>query len=200
MNKTFDEVYRNLPSGWLEEDEARLLWNEVGRIEGPILEVGCYKGRSTCLLAALGRPLYCVDPFEGFDSDDPTGNRTKDEWLSRMSNLDSGLMLLDLNVPPEEDWTLRIKGESTSITLFRSRIEDWTPRPVGFAYLDGDHTYQGTVNQIRKALWCSPEVIAVHDVNDSGGGKDVKYACSVMLGPWTERVNRLAIWRTWRGK
>jgi hypothetical protein len=62
------------------------------------------------------------------------------------------------------------------------------------AYLDGDHTYQGTYNQIKVAQRCLPSIIAIHDVNDNGGGKMIKEAALSLLGPWNERVERLAVW------
>jgi hypothetical protein len=169
---TFDEVFPTLPAtGWLTRAEAELLWTAAARCEGAILECGCYHGRSTCLLAALGRRVYAVDPFEGFDSDDPSGDRA-DRMLSA---------------------NLQTRG-IRNVDLFRQRIEDWTPRPVGLAYLDGEHKFDGTVRQIERALLCHPRVIAIHDVNDEGDGREVRDAALQLLGPWRERVERLAVW------
>lgn len=191
---TFDEVYETLPAkGWLSEPEARLLWAAAGETDGPILEVGCYHGRSTVLLAALGRPLYCVDPFANFDDADPSGEKTLAAWTI---NVTAGagmpvdvpaLALLGLNSVP---------APGPRVTLFRQRIKDWRPRPVGLAYLDGDHTFEGTVAQVRRAVECGPAVVAVHDVSDGGGGVRVRDACLEQLGAWDERVDRLAVWRT----
>jgi hypothetical protein len=168
----FENAYARLPDGWLSEPEARMLWELLPMTEGPILEVGCYKGRSTCLLAATGRPVYAVDPFAGFSTEDPTGEATAREFLHNMA--------------------LR---EFTNVTLFPESIETWEPRPVGLAYLDGDHTYQGTAVQIKQALRCQPSVIAIHDVNDSGGGLAVRECAEQRLGPFTGRVERLAWWK-----
>lgn len=175
--KTFEEVFATLPDGWLTEPEARLLWDTSLKAEGPILEVGCYKGRSTCLLSEAGWTMYCVDPFSGFDSDDPKGDGIYRTWLSRVSQLEG----------------------AHNIFQYRVRIEDWRPRPVDFAYLDGDHTYEGTKAQIKKALKCKARLIAIHDVNDSGGGLEVKRAAVEMLGDWNERVERLAVWDKRKG-
>lgn len=180
--KTFDEVYATLPDGWLTEPEARVLWEYARRTEGPILEVGCYKGRSTVLLASLGRPVYCVDPFAGFDDGDPTGLKTKEAFVSNM--IRRGHVI---------SFHQALEGHE-DIILCPKRVEEWKARPVGFAYLDGDHTYEGTHDQIGKAWECNPKVIAVHDVNDSGGGLDVKRACLELLGPWSHREGRLAVW------
>lgn len=168
--KSFDQIMFHLPkNGWLSDDEALALWTWAKRTTGAILEVGCYYGRSTCLLAELVRLVYSVDPFTGFDSGDPSGDRI--EAAARKATARFG-----------------------NVTIFRQRIEDWTPLRVGFAYLDGDHTYDGTLAQIDKALQCHPSIIAVHDVNDDGEGVKVRDAAIERLGPWTERVERLAVW------
>jgi hypothetical protein len=167
----FEEVYETLPSdGWLTRIEAELLWHWVNLTTGPILEVGSYRGRSTCLLGATGRPVYAVDPFDGFDRT----QRGDDIARDLVANLESrGL---------------------ANVVVYRQRVEDWKPQPVGFAYLDGDHTYHGTVAQVRKALLCHPTIITAHDVNDSGGGLEVKQACIDILGKFKQRMERLAVW------
>lgn len=171
--KTFAVVYESLPgNGWLSRAEAELLWEWVHKTEGAILEVGSFKGRSTCLLGATGRKVYAVDPFEGFDSNDPSGVTIYRELCA---NLD-GRRLSNVIVQP-------------------SRIENWLPKPCGFAYLDGPHTYHGTLDQVEKALACGVSVIAVHDVNDDGEGYEIKMAAVETLGAWDDRVERLAVWK-----
>jgi hypothetical protein len=187
LSLTFEEAYERIPGdGWLTEPEARLLWGAASVTEGPILEVGCYKGRSTCLLAYLGRPVYVVEPFSGFSSDDLTGEKIKATFLS---NLD------ERGIHACRVFGCKMPGPDARVWLFEGKIEEWTPRPVGFAYLDGDHTYAGTVAQIQKAMKGEPAVVAIHDVNDTGEGRDVKLAATTLLGPWDERVERLAVWR-----
>lgn len=172
--KSFDEIYETLPGmGWLSRDEAELLWKTVNETQGPILEVGCYHGRSSVLLASTGRTLYCVDPFEGFSTEDPTGEETRKAWHR---NIDD-------------------RGLERHVWLSRQRIEDWQVKPVGFAYLDGDHTSQGTENQIQVAIRCGAAVIAIHDVNDSGDGLHIRDTALRILGPWVARVERIAVWR-----
>ncbi len=174
---TFDEAYERIPgNGWLSKAEAELLWTVTtednhGKPRGVfrVLEVGCYQGRSSVLLAQTGaEAVYCVDPFDGFHTD-YTGDQIEAMWRANTKSYPN--LLLD-----------------------RCRIEDWKPRKVNVAYLDGDHTYQGTVNQLRVALQCRPETIAVHDVNDSGDGVMIQKAAVELLGPWSERVERLAVW------
>lgn len=168
---TFEKLFESLPTGWLTEVEARLLWDCVTRTEGDILEVGCYFGRSTVLLAASGRQVHSVDPF----GDDFSTDLKGDEIYKRFQQ------------------NLHTRSID-NVCHYRQKIENWQVTPCGLCYLDGDHTYDGTKLQIWKAQWCRPKIIAVHDVNDNGGGVEVKRACLEMLGPWKERVERLAMW------
>ncbi len=169
----FDDVFETLPGdGWLSKEEAKLLWTSVQATRvGAMLEVGCYKGRSTVLLASFGRTLHCVDPFAGFDSDDLTGEKTMRAWLANIQS-----------------------RSISNVHLHLEQIETWTVRPVTFAYLDGDHSYRGTVTQIRVAKECGADTIAIHDVNDSGDGAEIKRAALELLGPWKDRIGRLAVW------
>lgn len=154
---TFEEAFNQTPgNGWLTVEEARLLWDSaLAAPYGPILEVGVYQGRSTCLLACLERPLWCVDPFFGFDSNDQQGHKTRDIW----------------------ERNVRDRGFN-NVTLFPVHIEQWPTQhvPITFAYLDGDHTYQGTQAQIGAALLAGAEHMCIHDYATSGGGLEVKRA------------------------
>ncbi len=168
----FDFIFDHIPGdGWLSRPEAELLWRVASETTGPILEVGCHRGRSTCLLGALGRPVYAVDPFDGTFH----GEGANSDYSTLLKNLDSRRL--------------------SNVEVFRQKIEDWTPLRAGFCYLDGDHTYQGTVSQIKKALLCDPAVVAMHDVTDGhSAGKEVTRAALRFLGPWDVRVERMAVW------
>lgn len=165
---TFKEVYDSLPTdGWLSENEAQLLYYSAGARTGPILEVGCYMGRSTCLLAAFGRTLVCVDPFDGFH-DKLSGDDIEYRWKKNTERF-------------------------PNVILNRCKIEHWcTTAEFGFAYFDGDHTYEGTIAQLKSITL--PKCFAVHDYNDDGGGAEVKRACLDVVGPPVLRVERLAVW------
>lgn len=166
--KTFEEVYETLPgNGWLTKAEAAMLWEWSGKATGPILEVGSHQGRSTVLLAARGLPVYAVDPFlESFGGEDV--------YYRLVRNL------MDRDI--------------RNVTVYWQSIENWAIQPCSFAYLDGDHTYLGTLRQIVAARSTGVRWIAVHDVNDSGDGAEIQRACLEQLGPWANRVERLAVW------
>ncbi len=191
--KTFNEVYETLPgTGWLTKPEAELLYRIASQAEGPILEVGCYHGRSTALLASLGRVMYCVDPFNDFDSDDHSGIKTKACFIENITTRGHTLLFGSntrasaiLDVPPFDP----------AIYLFQQKIEQWSPRYAGFAYLDGDHTLKGTLAQIDAALDVDVKSFCIHDYADSGGGLEVKKALDYRSIKVTERVDRMAYCR-----
>lgn len=89
-----------------------------------------------------------MDPFTGFDSDDLTGDVTKDKFIKN----------------------LRDRGIE-NVRLHHKKVEDWFPMFVfGFAYLDGNHTYEGTLNQINKAMLAGAREFCIHDYAQSGDG------------------------------
>ena len=154
---TFDELFDSLPiNGWLTKEEARLLLDTAGSCQGPILEVGSYYGRSAVLLASLGREVYCVDPFSDFDSDDLSGNYIYSMFVKNVFH-ERCLM---------------------NVHLHRRKVEDWFPLipNFGFAYLDGDHTYEGTLTQIDRAMAAGARTFCLHDYAQSGGGLNITKA------------------------
>lgn len=181
--KTFNEVFATLPShGWLAMEEAELLWKYTKEAK-TVLEVGTYYGRSAAMLSEIVDTLYCVDPFVDFDTGDLSGENARLSFLQSM--LDRGIIVGDGLNPP---------AEPTKVYLFKQKIENWEPRPVDLAYLDGDHSYRGTLRQINKALQCKPKFIAVHDVSNSSGGVHVDKACRELLGPRRELAGTMAVW------
>lgn len=171
----FEAAYEIIPAqGWLTKEEASFLWFNLKRVGPSVLEVGSYCGRSTCLIALAGKCVFSVDPFEGFDSTFPSGDEIERTfWLN-----------------------IKSRGLQKQVIQLRKKVEDFDNliTSVDLAYLDGDHTYQGTKNQISAALRNKAGVIMIHDVNDSGDGAEVKRAAIEMLGPFKERIGRLASW------
>ena len=158
MNPRFELVYETVPgNGWLTKEEAEYLFEATSMYQGDILEVGCYQGKSTVLLASFDRPVHCVDPFSNFDSDDPTGSKTYQKFLQ---NLDS--------------------RQIKNVKIYKRKLCDamfYLPsESIDFAYLDGDHTYDGTVEQLVSASLLGCKAVCVHDYATFGGGLNIKRA------------------------
>jgi hypothetical protein len=179
LRQFIDAFGRCTSHGWLTCEEALLLVSWAELTKGPLVEIGSYQGRSAMLLAQLPadegglvhRLLYCIDPWDDAFSTDLNGDAIFSRFKANVASIPSAVVL-----------------------PIRTRVEDWQPIPVEFVYLDGDHSPNGTRAQVKKALGCDPKVIAIHDVNDSGGGVQVQRAAVELLGPWKERLGSLAVW------
>lgn len=161
-----EELWASIPgNGWLQREEAELLMQIAESTKGPLLEIGCYYGRSTCLLASLNRPVYAVDPFYNFDTADPSGDTICAEFQNNLQ-----------------------ERNLHNVELFRCKCEVWKTRPVEFAYLDGDHTKAGTTCQIGVARACGAKELCLHDYDTRGGGLEIARA----VWQWPLDVIKLA--------
>jgi hypothetical protein len=132
--------------GWLGKEEARFLFELC---QGPWCEVGCWKGRSTVVLAQTHHPGWAVDSFEGSPAPDPTADGgTKPEFME--------------NIGPYTNVTVlpyKYRGASAMV-----------PDDLSLVFLDADHSYEAT----REAfLLYSPKVeqgghVAFHDAKGDG--------------------------------
>ncbi len=129
------EAARNVP-GFLMEAEARLLGTiaACAPAGGTIVEIGSFKGKSTVMLAkvtahyGLGR-VVAIDPHN-FNSDELAGFKTGPEATSYREFLGN----------------LETAGVAGQVEVHRAYSTDvareWS-RPIGFLWIDGDHSYKG---------------------------------------------------------
>lgn len=143
--------------GFLTEREARFLALATAGspAQGTILEIGSFKGKSTVGLATVAAyyrlgPIVTVDPHTAPSVTDPDLGAQASSW---------------------EDFqaTLRAAGVQDAVEVHRAFSRDlargWT-RPIRFLWIDGDHTYQGTKEDIdlfRRHL-ADGAIVALHDV------------------------------------
>lgn len=169
LKRRFDTLTSH---GWLTWNEAKLLQECLDCTSGPIVEVGTYFGRSAMLMAYTGRYLICIDPWDDSFSNDYPG-----DWILRQFRE-------NMNRVP-----------NARLEVIRNKVEYVKPfTAASLVYLDGDHTYSGTIAQVKFALGCDPDIIAVHDVNNDGQGVKVKRAAVGLLGAFDKRADRLAVW------
>ncbi len=135
--------------GWLTEAQARLLWDEVRRLQpgSHVVEIGSHQGRSTVVLALASADVQvtAIDPFvEGRKFG---GQPTRAVFETNTAGL--GITLV-----PEESTTLR---------------PSWTD-PVDLLYVDGKHDYWTYVDDLRWSAHMPPGgEILVHDCFSSIG-------------------------------
>lgn len=178
--KTFEEVFESLPStGWLTEDEARLLWYLATTLPGDILEIGTYCGRSAKLFAHAVqddplRRLYCCDPIlEGFDNvKTPSREGILESIAEHVLSTETALQV-HLCCMTEE------------------KLHAYWKTPLSLVYIDSNHSFEATRDAILR--WKPlTKVLALHDFG--GGHPGVAQAVRALgLGSPTKLAGRVAV-------
>lgn len=120
-------------------EEGRILAAVARRVpkDHAIVEIGSFKGRSTCFLAAgslagHGNPVYAVDPWT-LHLNGITGEEIYREFLQNIKR--TGLLSL---IRP-------IVGESARV------VKNWN-KPVGLLHIDDGHDYDTVLEEYRDWL------------------------------------------------
>ncbi|MDF5727747.1 MAG: class I SAM-dependent methyltransferase [Rhizonema sp. PD38] len=126
--------------GFMIPGQEEYLFNKVKSLadDAVIVEVGSYKGRSTVALAysciGTNRKIYCIDTWEGNDSDFPERNFF-DIWQENVKK--NGL----------EEYVVPLRGYSHDIL---SRWDDLTNgKAIDFIFIDGSHQYSDVLNDFE---------------------------------------------------
>ena len=132
--------------GWLLEGDAAALYELAHDANGPILEVGTYRGKSTTLMATALRDAGRDGPVVSLDVD-VAGLGEAAQHLSRHDLADRVVL---------------VRG--TAEALLRSH-GGFTP---AFVFLDGDHSRRGVARDLRALRDRVPAgaPILLHDYHD----------------------------------
>jgi glycosyltransferase involved in cell wall biosynthesis len=151
-------------------------------VDGATVEIGSFKGRSTCWLAAgcqeRGRgKVTAVDHFTGSPEHQPGGTHADPDIARAGSTF--GVFRQNLQRFQLQDWVVPRVGRSEDAIL------GWNER-IRLLFIDGDHSYQATRKDFE--LW-SPSVgrfglVAFHDVNVSPGVTQFYNELIAQRGEW----------------
>jgi predicted O-methyltransferase YrrM len=133
--------------GWLLEADALKLYELAGLADGPILEIGTHRGKSTILMATALRDCGRAGPLVSLDVDAAGLRDAATEAAAR------GLT----------DRLALVRG--TAETLFRAH-PGFSPSLV---FLDGDHSRRGVARDLRALRERVPAgaLILFHDYHDA---------------------------------
>jgi MMP 1-O-methyltransferase len=136
-----EEKFRQVP-GFLHPLEGFALSILASHGEGPgeIVEIGSFKGRSTCFLAfgskhANRGKVTAIDHFKGSAEHQP-GQTFADADIAR-SGSTFGVFEENLRTHQLLDMVTAVKSSSVEAA------KGWT-KPVGLLFIDGDHAYEAT--------------------------------------------------------
>ena len=148
--------------GWLRESQAKALWN-AGRmvaIDGLIVEIGSFQGKSTAVLARSSRDGVCVvavDPHAGNDRD-------PGEWEGLVEDGQRDNDAFNANLT-----SAGITDRVNHVREFSSLAGAAVEGSIDFLYIDGAHGYGPVSDDLIR--WGSRVVpsgrMYVHDVFNS---------------------------------
>ena len=180
--------------GFLPQNEAIALYNAAVsvEVEGPLLEVGSYCGKSSVYLGyaaqSIGRVLYALDHHrgseenqEGWEHHDPQLIDKRKRVMDTLPYCRDAIFTAGL-----EDVVIALVGQSGVIA------RNWTT-PLSFLFIDGGHgeepakaDFNGWVPKVKEG-----GILAIHDVfpNPNDGGRppyEQIYLQAIESGNWDE--------------
>jgi len=164
--------------GLIPDDLGERLTHYASITEGPVLEVGSFKGKSTCYLAAgaQGRTVYAVDPW-GLEGNEPGRFRFD---LARAD--------FDRQTAPYPN-IQAIQGFSLDVAA------TWS-EPLGLVYIDGSHLYSDVLADLNAwAAHCSGPILCDDwgTPRNPGVAKAVAEFADQTGRPWHVEAERLAV-------
>jgi len=151
-----------------------------------IVEVGCYAGESTAVLAEKAKLLICVDPW------DPELFKSRPPGVT----MDDVKLAFNVRMFP---WRAILEARGGGLNVFSAKSIDVAERhfdqSIDLVYIDADHFYASVVADIRAWL---PKVklggwIGGHDYNDERWKPEVNRAVDEILGK-PDRVFKDCSW------
>lgn len=167
-------------AGLIPDDLGERLTYWASVTTGPVVEIGSYKGKSTCYLAegARGRTVYAVDPW-GLPGNTPGRFR-----------FDLARQAFDVQTAAYPNIT-PIQGFSVDVAA------SWQVR-VGLVYVDGSHHYDDVLADLEAwGPWCDGPILCDdwRTPKNPGVERAVNQYCRTTGKRYTVEVGRLAVIR-----
>ena len=180
--------------GFLPENEAAALYDAAVAVEvdGPLLEVGSYCGKSSVYLGyaaqSIGRVLYALDHHRGSEENQAGWEHHDPELIDKQKGVMDTLPYFRdaIFAAGLEHVVIALVGHSGVIA------RNWTT-PLSFLFIDGGHgeepakaDFNGWVPKVKEG-----GTLAIHDVfpNPKDGGRppyEQIYLPAIESGKWDE--------------
>jgi predicted O-methyltransferase YrrM len=149
--------------GWLSLDEAHFLFELAEVANGPIVEIGCYRGRSSIALACgasanVSSPkVFSIDPHEVFEGE-LGGRFGPDDRPAYYRNLVASGFAAKVSL----------------INLPSTKVASIWDQPVGLLFVDGDHRYEAVRQDLEAwAPKIAPSAVIAFDDASAPGPRQV---------------------------
>ena len=180
--------------GFLPKNEAAALYDAAIAVEvdGPLLEVGSYCGKSSVYLGyaaqSIGRVLYALDHHRGSEENQAGWEHHDSELIDKQKGVMDTLPYFRdaIFAAGLEHVVIALVGHSGVIA------RNWTT-PLSFLFIDGGHgeepakaDFNGWVPKVKEG-----GILAIHDVfpNPNDGGRppyEQIYLPAIKSGNWNE--------------
>lgn len=155
-----------------------------------IIEIGAFKGKSTCYLAegstrGYNVPIYSIDPW------DDGGQKFKAAKFSQPINW----LRFQQQTAPYADLINPIRGRGQEVGRY------WEGPPVGLLWIDGDHSFEGALADF--VVWSrfvpAGGVVALHDYDQNYEGEfgDVMRVVDEHIAPLPDWEPEPLVDRVW---
>ncbi len=153
----------------VEEGCALCAMAAGGSGQGEVVEIGSYRGRSTCFLAfglqiRGSGTVHAVDHFQG-SPEHQEGEELADEFLLRDGSL---LPIFTENLKRNglDEFVKPVVSSSVDAA------KQWAGAPIRLLFIDGDHSYEATRADFEVWEQYIPAggFVAFHDVNETWPG------------------------------
>jgi len=156
--------------GYFHQDKAltvRKLMDQYITQDSVCVEIGVFCGKSLMHLVENSSPkrIIAVDPFEGQVSDTIVGHAIEFHTeTDHTMQFDFGTV--DYNVHYDYDKVKRMFKDYPHVELIKaySPIPDLELPIIDFAFIDGDHTLSGIINDLEWIYPVSDGVIVIDDI------------------------------------
>lgn len=148
--------------GWMSRPELEWLHMAAQQCD-TVAELGSWKGRSSYVLAdAVRVRLYCVDTFAGSVDEQDTSHAEARDGKILDQFLDNMAPFME-----QQPWGKFHQWESgkLSITVADHNAAAADLPDVDMVFLDGDHSYEAVLSNIRAWAPKCRKVFAGHDLN-----------------------------------
>jgi predicted O-methyltransferase YrrM len=127
----------------ISDEQVELLYEVASKVRGITLEVGSYRGRSSCAIASglkvlgTGR-LFCIDAWEKLRN-----------WENRKDGAKLSDFLQNIRKADCENYITPVQDFSENVFKERVYPEGLFKGKIQFLFIDADHSYDGVKSDIR---------------------------------------------------
>lgn len=190
MSPAVKKKRRKLPDGWMGKSSRKWLAEQAGQSER-IIEIGCWLGRSTKVLAAATPgTVWAVDHWQGTPDDPAQHEKLYATDLAGRNIFAEFSRNLRREIRAGRVLPLRMSSAEAAFRLATEFGHD----AFDFVFIDGDHSYEGCAADIDayRPLVKEGGLLAGHDHHWPGVAQAVaeRFGTTITLGPgsiWSVR-------------